>query len=898
MKGRIISLALVGMVTFSSFALDSGDVIEQVVEGKFEKAIKSRAKLGSNISDSREKLLYDISECLLYNSPKYAGYNPMKAYSLYKNISYSDFLYDKKVMDVLRENEISIESIRESVEKNLMAYAKKKATVAAYDEIIGACQGCSYLSDAKALKEDLLFTQTMKNASIRDVEKFIADYPKSPKKAQAIAFRDSLAYVSLSATSDAYNNYILTYPESKWVPNLKSKLEKMAFEEAEKLNTINAYAKYIATYPENTSNVRKFEEKIAKLQKSVTWLVSPKYKNIVLVTDSTRKKSYYLVNDVEGWGILAENGTQIILPEYQDFGTEMSEGYIAGKKNGRWGVVEVETGKSIGEFQMSSAKDIRPLSRNFIAFKAGGSWGVMDHSAEVVINPFLAGNLTQFNFKMMANGGVAMNYNGNLIIIDGEGKQLVNQQYDEVTWRASGDIDSRFIKTRIGKKYGIINDLGVVMMDNVLDMLPYFDSDAVASVKNFTKEGWIDTTGNYLYFGSLSYFRDCGGTDKMMAYEVNGKIGFINKAGGENIPLQYDQLGDCFLNGLAKVKQGNKWLYINTSGNEIASIPASGNAKMVYSGNIIVIKNGSQISLVSPDGQTTQLRGYDDVDDEASCGLLRVRRGGKWGAVNYLGQEVVPASYDELTKYCNGYSIVKKNGKYGLLYNSSVVLDTEFDRLVDGGHFFDTNCNTYKDGKTSNVYYIQAFFGPENEKYVFLDGKVLLKTKDEVRLDKPANLYTIVKFADMGIFSNATVGLVDPKGKILVNPMYLNIVSIPGKDNYFIYTSRTTKKQGILNAKGEEMTPAIADKIISFDGSVVYVENNGDITCFDEKGNSLLPVGYDVNGKILKNKINGKYGVMDESGDIKLYPSYNKVVGATANTAVVDSEGKYGIVKY
>lgn len=234
-----------------------------------------------------------------------------------------------------------------------------------------------------------------------------------------------------------------------------------------------------------------------------------------------------------------------------------------------------------------------------------------------------------------------MNSNGSLIIIDAEGKQLVNQQYDEVSWRASADIDSRFIKTRKGKKYGIINDQGAVMMDNELDMLPYFDSDGVASVKNFTKEGWIDTTGNYLYFGPLSYFKDCGGTDKMMAYVVGGKVGFIDKTGKQNIPLEYDELGDCFLNKLAKVRKGSKWCYINTRGEEIASIPANTGARMTYSGNIIVIKNGSQISLVSPQGQNAQLFGYDDVDDEASCGLLRVRKSGKWGAVDYTGREVV-----------------------------------------------------------------------------------------------------------------------------------------------------------------------------------------------------------------------------------------------------------------
>ena len=899
MNKKLVALSLAGLFALSaSAAIECSDIIRQVQKGKFEDALKSRSKIANKLTDSKEKLLFDISECMLYNSPKYAKYNPVKAYKLYVNISYSDYLYDKKVMDALRENKMTIESLCESIERNLMKYAKDKGTVEAYDEIIGVCQGCSYLSDAKAQKETLIFNSYLKNATVKDVEKFLADYPDSPKRASAIRLRDSLAFVGLSPTADAYLQYLSMYPKSHWAPVVQAKLEKIAYDEAKQKDNINTYAKYIATYPENTKKVADFQERIAKLEKSNSWLVPARYDDIALVTDSLAGKSYYLVKENRNWGILGGDARKIVDTGYDEFGREIEHGYIAAKASGRWGVVEIETGRPVGGFDLASASDMKPLSKKFIAVKKAGKWGLLTSDARMAIEPFMQGSLTAFNIRMLANGGVVMNSNGQLVIVDNEGNQLLNEQFDEVAWRVLGDVDSRFIKTRRGKKYGLINDRGEVMFNPEFDMQPYFDSDGIASVKNVLKEGWIDTTGKYLYFGQLSYFRDCGGTDKMIAYEVGGKIGFLSKVDDKKIPLMYNQLGDCFLNGLAKVLKDNRWLYINTDGNEVCSIPADGKAKMNYSANIIVVKNGKEFRLVSPTGASITLNGYDDVDMEASCGFLRVQKGGKWGAVDYSGREVVPATYDEMTKFCNCYSIVRKGGKYGLLYKSSVVLEPNFDKLVDGGHFFDINCNSYMEGKESNVYYIQAFQGPDNDKYVIFEGKVLIKTKDEIRLDKPANKYTIVKLAEMGIYSNTKVGLIDPKGKILVKPMYRNITLMPGGDKFFIYTSLNSNKQGVLDEKGAEMTPAIADKVFSYDGNLLYVKSDGDKTCYTKKGVPVLPRGYDVEGRILKNKATGKYGVMDDFGNIRLYPTFTKVAGTTSNTAIVVSDGKYGVVKY
>ena len=87
------------------------------------------------------KLLYDISESMLDNNPKYTGYSPPKAYDIYNRIIYSDYLTDSKVLLVLREEGIRMDDLRAEIEDNLMKDAKAQNTVAAYDEIIKGVPG-------------------------------------------------------------------------------------------------------------------------------------------------------------------------------------------------------------------------------------------------------------------------------------------------------------------------------------------------------------------------------------------------------------------------------------------------------------------------------------------------------------------------------------------------------------------------------------------------------------------------------------------------------------------------------------------------------------------------------------------------------------------------------------
>lgn len=897
MNNKLLLMAMLGSVCLSAQATDIQDAIKQIKRNNFEKAITIQKKvIGASTVTPQDRLLFDLSEVLLYNNNKYQDYDPLRAYSLYNKVVYSDHITDAKVMNVMREEEISMEDIRQSIEDNLMTNARQQNTVTAYDKIIEACQGCSYLEDAKKERDNLMFNNTLNGSSLSEVNQFLAKYPDSPKREQAIRMRDSIAYAQLPETADAYGKYIATYPNSRFVPELKKKLEKLSYNECKEFQSLNDCAKYLSRYPEG-KHASEVQNIINENQNSMIWKVDPTYTDVRCVRDTLNERDYIFVKNGT-WGILNSTGASIVSPMFEDLG-DVYCGRVAIKMNGRWGIAQVENGNMIYPATLNSKNDIRFVSRIFTAVNNGGAWGLINQNGDEVIPPFVSGQLSSRNIKKLVNNGVAMTDGKNIKTVGPDGVINVDAAYDEVSWRTAADVDSRFIKIRNGQKYGIISPAGKLLYEPMYDMMPFFDSDGVASVKNLFKEGWIDSTGAYIYYDRLSSFKNCLGSEKMIAYEVNGKFGFLDKTQKGNLPLKYTAVGDCFSYGMALVRDGNEWQYIDRTGKVLASTPVGGKATMTMTDGLIFLHDAQGTHLINNRGDKFDVKAYDAIDEHVYSDYMIVTKGGLKGAIDRAAQEVIPVKYQEMTHFCKDYSIVKENGKYGLYYKNKLVLEPIYDRMIDAGHFFEGDCERWEDGESSNVLYISTMTGADNTKFILKDGKVLFSTPFEVRLVKSLDGFTIVQTAEYGVFTNANCALIGPKGEVLVKPTFADIKFLDrtAKDVYFAVKTHDNK-WGVINSRGNMVVEPMVENIISFDGTLMVADIQGDKLCFDTKSYCKLPAGYDVEGQVIHNKRTNKYGVIDAKGNIKIYPLYDKVVKVNSNYAVLVKDGKYGILNY
>ena len=136
-------------------------------------------------------------------------------------------------------------------------------------------------------------------------------------------------------------------------------------------------------------------------------------------------------------------------------------------------------------------------------------------------------------------------------------------------------------------------------------------------------------------------------SEGLVAVELNGKWGFIDKSGNEVVPLKYDWAGS-FSEGLAPVRLNGKYGYINKSG-----------------------------KLVLP----LKYEGAWDFRE----GLAPVELSGMWGYINKSGKLVIPLKYQSAGFFSEGLAHVQLSGKFGFIDKSGkVVVPFEYD---DAGDF-------------------------------------------------------------------------------------------------------------------------------------------------------------------------------------------------------------------
>lgn len=219
--------------------------------------------------------------------------------------------------------------------------------------------------------------------------------------------------------------------------------------------------------------------------------------------------------------------------------------------------------------------------------------------------------------------------------------------------------------------------------------------------------------------------------------------------------------------------------------------------------------------------------------------------------------------YEILTESNNTYFLLNIDDKYGILdRNGNVVIEPEYDNIeipnTDYGVFI-----TYK-GDTKEI------LNEKSEKiYINMDISAIEVSSDYNEDDTDLDTSRL-KYKENNLY-----GLIDLSGNKVTEPLYDEIISLPGK--YGEYRVKKDNKYGVISTKGVELVDIKYD-FISGDGySKADGYDNGGYIIGKKSDNGIL-YGYLNNEEkeILKMENENVYRVLDiKSPDIYLVITQN-----------------------
>lgn len=296
--------------------------------------------------------------------------------------------------------------------------------------------------------------------------------------------------------------------------------------------------------------------------------------------------------------------------------------------------------------------------------------------------------------------------------------------------------------------------------------------------------------------GSIKYFA---------AYD-NLKWGVINSKGEQLQGISYDDM--------IIVPDSSKAVFIVS--HEVDYQNGTGKTKAINEKNEQLFGNRENVNAVM---------NYNSVNDVwYNSDVLTYQANGKYGLIDFSGNEVLAAEYDEIIslKGIMRTLVVNKDGKYGLFntFSKTMIVSPTYAEIKAFGE-------TYNDG-----YIVKN----ESGKYgiVSSDGKTVLECKyDEIK----ARTGSSDKFA---VKEGVKTKLVAKDGSSILETGFDDIEYISGED----LIVRKTGKYGIITTSGNTVIDAAYDSIKSCFGDYYIVENAGKYGVINTLKDIIIDIKY------------------------------------------------------
>ncbi len=213
--------------------------------------------------------------------------------------------------------------------------------------------------------------------------------------------------------------------------------------------------------------------------------------------------------------------------------------------------------------------------------------------------------------------------------------------------------------------YHLISPTGQKLAAIEYDDVGYFHQN-LAWIKWQNGYGYIDISGKEVIPANKALFYEEAGdfaANGLAMVRKGGLYGFIDKTGNEIIKCQFDATSDFGENQLVPTFKNEKWGAIDKTGNWL--IPANYASVYVNEG-VVVVYNHEKFALFSDKGKDVTGFIYDNIGGEFGLmteGLIPVRKAEKWGFINKNGEIAVSMDYEQVGRFSEGLCPIVSNGK-------------------------------------------------------------------------------------------------------------------------------------------------------------------------------------------------------------------------------------------
>ena len=302
----------------------------------------------------------------------------------------------------------------------------------------------------------------------------------------------------------------------------------------------------------------------------------------------------------------------------------------------------------------------------YFIFEEKGKLGLVDLQGKTVLAPtFNSIEEKQPYFIACSKTKGCSVYNENLQLV-------LKGGYNSIELGCEG----QFIVEKNGK-YGVVSEKGAVI-------LPLKYSNINSNKNGYTiklneKAGLFNSEGKEIIPISYHWVYTGKIDDNIpIVAELNeNKAGYINTKNEWVIPPTY-QYAFAFQQGLARVKKGRNYMYINLKGEPV--IQDFDNYVIEPSDNTYIVGVRKECKYMVYDLNGNLLDTYDGfINNWSGNAIFGVKKGSKWGYIDGYGKVIVPFEYEEVNNFSEGLASVRKDGKLGYINpKNEIVIPIEF----------------------------------------------------------------------------------------------------------------------------------------------------------------------------------------------------------------------------